>query len=296
MIRLQGITKRFGKVQALGPVDLEIRTGESLGIFGHNGSGKTTLLRILVGLSKPTSGSLLIDGKPPGGREWREFRRQLGFMPERIAFHENLTGTQTLAHFARLRGTAKEKVAPMLERVGLGDAAKRKVVGYSKGMLQRLNLAQALLGDPRILIVDEPIEGLDPQGVRLFFELLAEGDERTVVLSSHRLLKLSNAVERICLLSDGEIRALGTTAELSRTHELPVKVFVYPRAQSNGTLEGALREIEAVSVVKENGRLVASVPQDRKIAFLAELKALSGAIGDLRIEEPTLEEVYFETE
>ncbi len=163
-------------------------------------------------------------------------------------------------------------------------------------MLQRLNLAQALLGGPRILIVDEPIEGLDPQGVRLFFELLAEGDERTVVLSSHRLLKLSNAVERICLLSDGQIRALGSTAELSRTHELPVKVFVYPRAQSNGTLEGALREIEAVSVVKENGRLVASVPQDRKIAFLAELKALSGAIGDLRIEEPTLEEVYFETE
>lgn len=296
MIRLQGIAKHFGKVKALGPVDLEIRTGESLGIFGHNGSGKTTLLRILVGLSRPSGGSLLIDGKPPDGKAWREFRRQLGFMPERIAFHENLTGIETLTHFARLRGAAKKKVAPMLERVGLESAAKRKVVGYSKGMLQRLNLAQALLGDPRILIVDEPIEGLDPQGVRLFFELLSEGVERTVVLSSHRLLKLTNAVERICLLSAGQIRALGTSSELSRTHELPVKVFVYPRPESNGMLEGALRGLEATSVVKENGRFVASVPQAGKLAFLAELKALSGAIGDLRIEEPTLEEVYFETE
>ncbi len=313
MIQLEKIAKRYGEVEALGPVDLEIRPGESLGVFGHNGSGKTTLLRILVGLSRPSSGTLLFAGEAPGKRSWRAFRQRLGFMPERIAFHENLTGEQTLAHFARLRGAPRRQAAEMLDRVGLGKAAKRKLGGYSKGMLQRVNLAQALLGDPRVLILDEPLEGLDPHGVRLFFELLGEagffgsgspganrpqedGSERTLVLASHRLLKLSDAAQRICILSAGKVRALGTAEQLRRQAELPVRLLIQPRAGSNGTLESALDQLAPASVERDGERLVASVSQAQKMSFLSQLNSLGDTILDLRIEEPTLEEVYFEME
>ncbi len=306
MIQFEKIAKRYGEIEALGPVDLEIRPGESLGVFGHNGSGKTTLLRILVGLSRPSSGTLLFDGEAPGKESWRAFRGRLGFMPERIAFHENLTGEQTLAHFARLRGAPRRQALEMLERVGLGDAAKRKLGGYSKGMLQRVNLAQALLGDPRVLILDEPLEGLDPHGVRLFFGLLEEagflgsgpeaGSERTLVLASHRLLKLSDAARRICILSAGKVRALGTVEQLRREAELPVRLVIYPRAGSNGALESALDQLAPDSLVRDGERLVASVSQAQKMTFLSRLNGLGDAILDLRIEEPTLEEVYFEME
>jgi len=210
LIRLEGVAKRFGPIEALAPLDLEIRAGEWLGVFGRNGSGKTTLLRMLVGLSRPSSGRILVNGKEPGAEDWRELRRSLGFMPERISFFENLTGERTLRYFCLLKGADPSDVEPLLERVGLAQAAKRKLNGYSKGMLQRLNLAQALLGDPRVLIVDEPIEGLDAHGVRDFFEILESAERRTVVFSSHRLPLISRFVDRICVLSQGQIKALGT--------------------------------------------------------------------------------------
>ncbi len=310
MIELQKVAKRFGEIEALGPVDLEIRPGESLGVFGHNGSGKTTLLRILVGLSRPSAGNLRLDGEEtnettyPGKETWRAFHQRLGFMPERITWHENLTAEQTLAHFARLRGVPRRQAAEVLDRVGLGKAARRKLGGYSKGMLQRVNLAQALLGDPRILILDEPLEGLDPHGVRLFFELLGEAGflpsasggecERTLVLASHRLLKLSDAARRICILSAGKVRALGTAEELHGELELPVRLVIHPRPGDSGTLESALGQLAPSSLVNDGERLVASVSQAQKMVFLSRLNGLGESIRDLRIEEPTLEEVYFE--
>lgn len=295
MIRLDGVSKRFGAIEALAPLDLEIRAGEWLGIVGRNGSGKTSLLRILVGLSRPTSGKLLLDGIPPGAKDWKRFRRRLGFMPERIQFHENVTGERTLAYFAGLRGVAGHEVMPMLERVGLASVAKRKLGGYSKGMLQRLNFAQALLGEPRVLVLDEPLEGFDPHGVRLFFDLLRSDKDRTVVFSSHRLPKFSGAMDRICVLSEGRVKALGSERDLSRRLELPFKVIIHPSPGAGGTLESGLSRLGATSVASENGKILVSVPQADKITFLSGLKSLDGSIDDLRIEEPTIEEVLLET-
>ncbi len=293
MIRLEGISKRFGPVEALRSVDLEVRRGEWLGLFGHNGSGKTTLIRILVGLSQPSAGRLLIEGREPDREGWRAFRRRLGFMPERISFYEHLTGEETLRYFARLRGAGGERVMQALEGVGLGGAARRRVGEYSKGMQQRLNLAQALIGGPEVLVVDEPIEGLDPEGTREFFRLLRSGEGRTVVLSSHRLSEACGQVDRACVLSRGEVRALGGVEELSRALRLPIRVHLYPAGSVNGALEAALRRLGAVSVLKGDGRLVAEVPQSEKIGFLTGLDAFRGEIRYLRVEEPSLEEVYF---
>lgn len=295
MIRFEGAAKSFGAIEALAPLDLEIQEGEWLGVFGRNGSGKTTLLRMLVGLSQPSSGQLRIDGKVPGPEDWRQFRRSLGFMPERVALFDNLTGEKTLQYFARLKQADSGEVAPILERVGLADAAHRKTSGYSKGMRQRLNLAQALLGDPKFLVLDEPIEGLDAHGVRDFFELLKSVEGRTVVFSSHRLPLISRVVSRICILSQGKVKALGTEDELYEQVDLPVRVVIHPIQSASNTLAAAIAKLDSASLVNQNGRLVVSVAQKDKLRFLSDLQSLRSEMHDLRIEEPTLEEVLLET-
>ena len=299
MFRLEGASKSFGEVDALGPTDLEIREGEWLGVFGRNGSGKTTLLRILVGLSRLTTGTIAIrEQREPGPEDWRAFRRSLGFMPERVALFDNLTGESTLRYFARLKGVDPSEVTPLLEHVGLRDAAKRKTSGYSKGMRQRLNLAQALLGDPKVLILDEPIEGLDAHGVRDFFELLKEVKGRTVVFSSHRLPLISRVVDRICILSGGKVKALGTEEELYEKVDLPVRVVIRPTKDAAERLAAAVKKMDSASLVSENGRLVVSVRQKDKLRFLSALHSLDSdmhGLRDVRIEEPTLEEVLLET-
>ncbi|MCP4202209.1 MAG: ABC transporter ATP-binding protein [bacterium] len=296
MIHLEGISKSFGGVQALAPTDLEVRPGERLALLGRNGSGKTTLLRMLVGLSKPSGGRLLLGGERlrPGG--WRAFRGRLGFMPERVVFHENLTGATTLGFYARLRGVEVTEVRPMLDRVGLRDAADKKVGVYSKGMRQRLNLAQALLGDPRVLVLDEPLEGLDSHGVRRFFELVDRVEGRTVVFSSHRLSEVSGTADRICILKKGVVQALGTESELRGELDLPLKVILRSAPDLDQELQAALGRLSTAIVAGRNGSIVISVPQGNKIPFLAELNTFSEAIEELRFEEPTLEEVLAETD
>lgn len=295
MIRFDSASKSFGSVEALAPLDLAIEDGEWLGVFGRNGSGKTTLLRMLVGLSQPSSGELQIDGGAPGPEDWRRFRRTLGFMPERISLFDNLTGEKTLQYFARLKQVAQAEVAPMLERVGLADAAKRKTSGYSKGMRQRLNLAQALLGDPKFLVLDEPIEGLDAHGVRDFFDLLKTVEGRTVVFSSHRLPLISRVVDRICILSRGKIKALGTEDELYEKVNLPVRIVIHPAGDTAAVLAERVEKLDSASLVSQNGRLVVSVAQSDKLQFLTELSQLRSEMHDVRIEEPSLEEVLLET-
>jgi len=296
LIRLEGLSKRFDGVEALAPTDLEIRRGERLALLGRNGSGKTTLLRLLVGLSAPSGGRLLLGGEQPGVNEWRAFHRRLGFMPERVVFHENLTGAKTLGFYARLRGVAAAEVRPMLDRTGLSEAADKKVGVYSKGMRQRLNLAQALLGDPDVLVLDEPLEGLDSHGVRRFFELLDSVPGRTVVLSSHRLSEVSGAADRICILKQGVVKALGTESELRRELDLPLRVVIRPLPDLEPELRVALSRLSTAMVAGRNGSVVISVPQANKIPFLAELNTFSEAIEELSFEEPTLEEVLAETD
>lgn len=295
MIRLEQVSKRFGAITAVAPLDLEIGQGEWLGLFGRNGSGKTSLLRMLVGLSRPSSGRVLVGGTAPTAEGWRALRRDLGFMPERVALFEHSTGEKTLRYFAQLKGVPVNTVGPLLERVGLGAAATRQVGGYSKGMLQRLNLAQALLGDPRLLVLDEPLSGLDVQGVTELFDILGSVEGRTVVLSSHRLPVMSRFVDRICVLRAGTIAALGTEAELQRQVDLPARVIVQPMAAANGSVFSAIERLQTGTVVSRNGRLVVSVSQADKLPLLAQLDRLGGEIHDVRIEEPSLEEVLLET-
>ena len=175
---LRSVGKRYGALTALAAVSLEGLPGECLALVGHNGAGKTTLMKLLLGLVRPSEGTVQTLGADPTSAAGDQARFQLGFLPETIAFDAAMTGREVLAFYARLKRLAPRTAEPLLERVGLAAAAGRRVGTYSKGMRQRLGLAQALLGRPRLLLLDEPTTGLDPELRRSFYELISRAHAR----------------------------------------------------------------------------------------------------------------------
>jgi Cu-processing system ATP-binding protein len=215
MISYREVTKRFGPVVAVRSLGLDVGAGETLALIGPNGSGKTTTLKALVGLVRPTSGSITIGGVDALA-DGPAARARLGYLPQRLTFPEGSTARDTLRFFARLNRLDAATVEPLLERVGLAEAADRAVDGFSGGMRQRLGLAVALLGDPAALVLDEPTAALDPTGALMVRDLL-EGIKRagtTILLSSHDLGEVAALADRIAVFLEGRIAGVGTLAEL----------------------------------------------------------------------------------
>lgn len=208
----RGLTKRFGDTLAVSEVDLEIRRGEVYGFIGLNGAGKTTVLRALVGLVAPTAGQVEVLGQPPSA----EVLARVGSMIEAPAFFPQLSGRDNLELLARYWGIHSAKVEGCLEQVGLAARSKDRFKGYSLGMKQRLALAAALLGEPEVLILDEPANGLDPSGIASLRELIrAQRDQgRTVVLSSHMLGEIDQVCDRIGLMHAGRLQAVGAPGNM----------------------------------------------------------------------------------
>ena len=164
-LTISDLTKRFGEVAALTGVSLTVAPGERVALLGHNGAGKSTLMKIILGLIPATGGQVTICDAAPGSAA---ARRAVAYLPENAAFHPALTGLEQTRHYLALRGEDPSKAMPLLEKVGLGHAARRRIGTYSKGMRQRVGLAQALIGHPRLLVLDEPTSGLDPVSRREF--------------------------------------------------------------------------------------------------------------------------------
>ncbi|HEY9676899.1 MAG TPA: ABC transporter ATP-binding protein [Drouetiella sp.] len=208
------LTKEFasGRVKALNKLTLSIEPGEIFGIIGPNGAGKTTFMSCLLGALYPTSGTLLIDGKNPDDIE---VHRWLGYLPERLEFTKWMTGMELMKFHAGLLNqpakTPDTKIEQLLERVQLDRPAwTRKIKNYSRGMLQRVGMAQALLGEPRLLLLDEPSSGLDPVGVKLFQQLLREEKAKgtTIVINSHQLDQLEKICDRVAFIKSGIVQTL----------------------------------------------------------------------------------------
>lgn len=215
-IHCTDISKTYpGGVIALRHVDLTIETGQIYGLVGRNGAGKTTLMRILVGLVAPTSGAASVLGQPAGGPANGPL---IGSLIEAPAFYPYLTGRDNLLLLARYLGHPQSAVDRLLETVGLRERARSRFSGYSLGMKQRLGIAGALLGDPPVLILDEPVNGLDPQAMVHVRQLLARvrDEGRTVLLSSHLLGELEQVCDRVAILHEGGVISEGTTVELRR--------------------------------------------------------------------------------
>ena len=269
-LAVRGLAKRYGSVEALKGVDLEVGEGELVGLLGPNGAGKSTLVKIAVGLVRPSGGEAEVAGARAGTRA---ARASLGYLAELFRFPGWYTADEVLELHQRLsgsRGGAAER-RRLLELVALADAADRRVDGMSKGMQQRLGVAQALVGEPRILLLDEPTSALDPVGRRTVRLLLEElrGRGVSVLLNSHLLSEIELVCDRVAILLGGELVAAGTPAELSR-----------PRGVELETDEG-VRRIDG-AVREDAPRLV------------AEAVAAGRQVYGVRVLTSTLEDTYLE--
>jgi len=218
-ILASGLTKSFGPRTALAGVDLEIGYGESVTVVGPNGAGKTTLLRVLGTLSRPTSGTLTVAGLDPS-RHGEEIRRSLGFISHRTLLYDDLTAEQNLRFYARMYDLPRDarRVDDLLEQLGLSARRHDLVQTYSRGMKQRLSVARAVLHSPRLLLLDEPYTGLDPQAAELLSALLEELVDGgcAILLTTHRLGRAPNAGDRVVILHQGRIVYEAGRATLSR--------------------------------------------------------------------------------
>jgi Cu-processing system ATP-binding protein len=286
------VTKRFGKVEAVRGASFDLEAGETVALVGHNGAGKTTLMKLMLGLIRPTSGSVEVLGDNPAAGQFSA-RRQLGYLPENVAFNGGLTGRETLSFYGRLKREPASAVAPLLETVGLSDAADRRVGTYSKGMRQRLGLAQALLGRPRVLLLDEPTTGLDPALRQSFYDTVEElrGRGATVLLSSHALTELEERAGRVIIMNRGVKVADGSLAELRRIARLPTKIRLRVTERGLANMPEWLGPVNTWR--RLNGRTVEiDASPEGKIELLRRATGEGAPVEDLDIEPPTLDQLY----
>jgi Cu-processing system ATP-binding protein len=294
-ISLRGVVKQYGALRAVDGVDLEVRRGEVFGLIGHNGAGKSTLFKMMLGLVAPTAGEIRVQGAPVAGRGFRAVRRGIGYLPENVVLYDNLSGLETLRFVARLKGVPASACDAALARVGLGHAGHRAVRGYSKGMRQRLGFAQALLGQPQVLFLDEPTTGLDPEAIRAFHATLRElSDEGvTLVITSHILAELQHRVDRLAILAAGQVRAQGSVQSLREGLALPLRLELRVAESGRDAVRAALGSLALEGLQWQGLQATARCAREAKMAVLAALTGLRGAVLDLQLHEPTLEDVFF---
>jgi len=269
-LAVHGLRKRYGAVEALRCVDLEVGEGQLVGLLGPNGAGKSTLIKILVGLVRATEGSAEVAGSRAGSRA---ARGSLGYLAELFRFPGWYTADEVLDLHQRLAGSAggEAERRRLLELVVLDEAADRRVDGMSKGMQQRLGIAQALVGEPRLLLLDEPTSALDPVGRRIVRDLLEGLRERgvSVLLNSHLLSEVELVCDHVAILRGGEVVAAGTPRELAKPRGIELETD-----EGSRLVEGAIRE--------DAPRLV------------AEAVAAGRQVFGVRVLTSTLEDVYLE--
>lgn len=294
LLEISGLHKRYGRQAVLRGVDLSIAPGSHVGLVGNNGQGKTTLLRIVMGLLQPDSGSVRLRGEPLGFPRRQEQKRLFGYLPEAVSFYPGLTGLRTLNYLADLKGASRDEVAPLLSLVGLAHAADARVKTYSKGMRQRLGLAQALLGDPVMLLLDEPTNGLDPDGIREFYAILDRLKDRDVAIltASHLLSEIEVRLDGLALLRDGQLVESAPIPDLVARAELPTRINF---SLKPGTELPAALLAELGGQLSANGHpnsyeIRCAAPQ--KLTTLARLLTHAGDIASLTVKEPGLEEAF----
>lgn len=300
VIETINLTKRYRDLVAVNDLTLKVEQGEIFGFLGPNGAGKTTTILMLLGLTEPTSGQASVCGFDPT-RQPLEVKKRVGYLPENPGFYEDLTGQKNLLYIARLNripeGIAGLKIARLLEQVGLTDDAHRPVREFSRGMKQRLGIAEVLVKDPQVLILDEPTLGLDPDGAVRVLELITSlSHERglTVLLSSHMLHQVQQMCRRIGiivkgkLVVEGEVDKLGTAIRKEREWNFVIEVD----GAADG-LEGELRLLSGVAATEQRNRgwlLRCTRDVRREVVSLISRKGIG--LLQLRSEDPTLEEIY----
>lgn len=297
-LRTRSLAKRFGERVAVAGVDVEVPVGSVFGLLGPNGAGKTTFIRMLIGLIRPSGGEAWVLGHSVR-RDTAAALARVGAIVEEPGFHRHLTGRENLRVAAAVRGRgAGARVDAALARVGLQNRAGHRVGGYSLGMRQRLGIARCLLGDPALLILDEPMNGLDPAGVRemrvLLRDLAAEG--RTVLISSHLLDEVEKTCDRIAVMDRGRVIRAGTVGELIAEQEHVLRVEVDDPAAAVTALDGLLAVVGDARISGDvmHVRLSEGDPKMLTALVAQRLRDRGVAVTGLGIERASLEERFLE--
>ncbi len=286
ILSLSNVTKCFDRRTVVDEVSFAINPGERVALLGHNGAGKTTLFKIILGFLRQEGGDVCVFDHQPGSAS---ARAATAYLPESVAFQKSLTGREVIRFYARLKGENPKKSEDLLDRVGLADAANRRVGAYSKGMRQRLGLAQALIGHPKLVLLDEPTSGLDPVSRQNFYRLIEDvaAEGASVLLSSHALTEVEARTDRVLILSKGKLVADDTLSNLSAKARLPIRLKV------RGSEENADHIANSLGGKRINGRSVELLcePGD-KVARLASISELGDLIDDVDMHLPSLDDVY----
>ncbi|TIS55607.1 MAG: ABC transporter ATP-binding protein [Mesorhizobium sp.] len=291
-VQLNSVAKHFGRVKALDDVSFEVGEGETVALVGHNGAGKTTLIKLMLGLSRPTSGSVAVLGQDPSAGN-PAVRRRLGYLPENVSFNPVLTGREMLRFYVGLKSESRRSVDGLLDRVGLTHAADRRIGTYSKGMRQRLGLAQALIGTPRVLLLDEPTTGLDPELRQQFYRIVREMRDMgtTILLSSHALNELEGNATRVIILNEGKKIADGSLEELRRIARLPT--IIRMRAADGGVQRIRDWMGNRPDLRQVNGHTIElDASPEGKVAFLRRAAGAEAPFDDVDMVPPGLDELY----
>lgn len=300
IIHTEGLTKCYGPKTAVSDLNLDIYPGEIFGLLGPNGAGKTTTTLMLLGLSEPTSGKAEIDGKDCT-RQPIEIKRIVGYLPDNVGFYADMTGRENLRFTGRLDGlpddVIESRICSLLEKVGMTEAADMKTGTYSRGMRQRLGVADVLMKDPKVVIMDEPTLGIDPEGMRELMELirrLAEEDGRTILISSHQLYQIQQICDRVGLFVEGQLVACGRIDELARSMQQEgisiLETAAFPDDAGFGELLKGLGNVD--SVERTGDFYVVRSRYDVKRELLRKSLEAGYTLSLIRQRENDLDEIY----
>ena len=293
-IEISSLGKQYKGVAALVGVTASVPMGKVIGLLGHNGAGKSTLIKLILGLIEPTSGHVEVLGQSPWGSQAVALRRRVGYLPESVAFYGNLTGTEVITYLAKLKRAPRQQVGELLQRVGLDSARDRRVSTYSKGMRQRLGLAQALLASPELVVLDEPTAGLDPQATRELYDIVGElrTQGHSVLVSSHVLAELESHIDSALILRQGELLAAGSVGDLRRQSGLPGLVVVQLKeAADPAAFVQEVHGLGLVQALRQDGRFEIQIAEGGKLDLLRRIAA-NPAVADIVVQEASLARLY----
>ncbi|HWN49605.1 MAG TPA: ABC transporter ATP-binding protein [Xanthobacteraceae bacterium] len=300
VITARGLTKRYGETVVVDALDFDIVKGETFGLLGPNGAGKTTTILMMLGLTEVSAGTVMVAGHDPV-RQPLEVKRRVGYLPDLVGFYDHMTAVENLTYTARLMGFARNvreaRIADALARVRLSDVAHKAAATFSRGMRQRLGLAELIMKHADIAILDEPTSGLDPQSTHEFVDMIGELKREgvTVLITSHLLDQVQRLCDRVALFRGGKILVMGTVPELARqVLGAGFVVDVEAAAAPGKDLAARLGAIPGVTTVQQTGEVTYRLTADHDVRAEAAraVVAADGALTRLSVDNPSLDTIY----
>ena len=304
MIELKNVTKRYGSTIAVDDISFEVKDGEVVGLLGPNGAGKSTTMNMITGFIEPTSGQILVNGNDIL-RKPKKVKRQIGYMPEGVPLYYELTPKEFVSYMAELKlvkkKEIKEEVQKVLNETGLNEVQNKLIRNLSRGYKQRVSLAGALVGNPDVIILDEPTVGLDPKQITEIRTLIKKlGKKHTIILSSHILSEVSQICEKVVIINKGKIIAVDTPENLEKStrEKNGISITVEDPKNNMQNLKGKIKEIKSIELVKDNKDgtkqyvIISSADVDLRKKLFEILPKEDIVIFELKKTETTLEDAF----